>query len=1074
MSELAGKPAETRKRAPTLPDADRLAARAFDSAMIGLGIMGFDGRWLRVNDAYCRMLGYSSEELLEMNVAEITHPDDIAADLEVLSLGKAGKVESNVLRKRYIARNGSIVTVDLHAELLRDADSKPQCFATRVVYVTGQAEAEAEVERVGMERKLRRSELLHRTLTANIPESTIFMLDQDMLILAAEGEAMRSLSWFDQDLFIGRKVNELYKEVPPEILSICLESYRATLNGERRKFEFESCGRTVEVMSVPIRDDEGAVESALVLARDITETRSGEQLLAERARQQEAVARLRQTALRDLDLQALMDEIVETVAKTLDIETCAVIGPLDDEEATDVLASVGVSRSLDRRGGVPRATDSQIEYLLKTKEPLVVDDHAQETRFISTEWLTRLGATSSVSVIIEGRERPFGALFAHSTQQRNFNTDNVNFLTAVANLLSSAIEQKREEEAGLRIEASRSLMVESALDAIIAVDQNGMMTEFNGAAEKLFGYSRSEVMGKDAGGLIVPERFREQYRDQFLDVANHGSEAILDRRFETPVIRSDGTELEVEFSIVRSSESPLTLTALIRDLTGEHEAERARREAEERFSRGFEDSAVGMAIVSMDGGHLKLNPAICQMVGYTNEELTRLGFQAVSHPDELELELSILGAFQRGDVSFDISERRYIHADGHVVWTLRTASAITDDDGRPKFIYVQNQDITELKKAEDSLEAVLGSLAEGVYATDAQGRITFMNPAGEEMLGYEKDALLGEFSHDAFHYEDEAGRARPESECPILEVHNSGESVRIEDDVFVRADGALLPVAYSAAPLAESATGRHGAVVAFRNNALQKAERLRIKAEADRLVWVERITLALEDDRFTLFAQPIIDLDNGSVVAEELLIRMISPTGETLAPSMFLPTAERYGQIYDIDLWVISRATEIAATGRPVTVNLSADSVGRMDVLHHIEEALESTGADPKDIVFEVTETALMDNIEAGRKFTDRVVELGCRFALDDFGTGHGSFTYLRELPISFLKIDVEFVKNLPANERDQRLVEGIVGIAHGLGQKTIAEGVEDEENLELLRKLGVDFVQGFHLGRPTPVDLAR
>lgn len=90
-----------------------------------------------------------------------------------------------------------------------------------------------------------------------------------------------------------------------------------------------------------------------------------------------------------------------------------------------------------------------------------------------------------------------------------------------------------------------------------------------------------------------------------------------------------------------------------------------------------------------------------------------------------------------------------------------------------------------------------------------------------------------------------------------------------------------------------------------------------------------------------------------------------------------------------------------------------------MDVLQHVEQTLERTGADPNNILFEVTETALMDNIEAGRKFTDRMVELGCRFALDDFGTGHGSFTYLRELPITYLKIDVEFVKNLPANERD-------------------------------------------------------
>jgi EAL domain-containing protein (putative c-di-GMP-specific phosphodiesterase class I) len=152
-----------------------------------------------------------------------------------------------------------------------------------------------------------------------------------------------------------------------------------------------------------------------------------------------------------------------------------------------------------------------------------------------------------------------------------------------------------------------------------------------------------------------------------------------------------------------------------------------------------------------------------------------------------------------------------------------------------------------------------------------------------------------------------------------------------------------------------------------------------------------------------------------------------------------------------------------------VAINLSAKSVSDR-LLVFVQEELEAAGADPSNVIFELTETALLDEIAVGVAFAVGLTEIGCGLALDDFGTGYASLTYLRVLPARYLKIDIEFVRDLTHNETNQHLVRSIIHLARGLDKKTIAEGVESEAVLALLRSFGVDYAQGFHLGRPEPV----
>lgn len=377
-------------------------------------------------------------------------------------------------------------------------------------------------------------------------------------------------------------------------------------------------------------------------------------------------------------------------------------------------------------------------------------------------------------------------------------------------------------------------------------------------------------------------------------------------------------------------------------------------------------------------------------------------------------------------------------------------------------------DVSERFAAEEFRTVVTETMIEGLYALDGDGCLTYMNGAACTMLGWDAEELRERNIHQTIHFQQADGSPLTEHECPISAVRRGGPAVKLVEDTFTRRDGTMLPVTYSAALIASD--GPHsGVVVVFRDATEERAEQLRAHRELETLHWLGRIREAIDEDRLVLYSQPVVPLGDGQP-AEELLLRMVGRDGETIAPGAFLPAAEQYGLIEEIDRWVISRAIRLAATGRRVEVNLSAKSVSDR-LLEFIREELAAADADPGNVIFELTETALFDDIAAGEHFAAGVAEIGCGLALDDFGTGFASLTYLRLLPARYLKIDIEFVRDLTHNETNQHLVRSIVHLARGLDKETVAEGVEDEEVLTLLRSFGVDYAQGFHLGRPQPVD---
>ena len=197
---------------------------------------------------------------------------------------------------------------------------------------------------------------------------------------------------------------------------------------------------------------------------------------------------------------------------------------------------------------------------------------------------------------------------------------------------------------------------------------------------------------------------------------------------------------------------------------------------------------------------------------------------------------------------------------------------------------------------------------------------------------------------------------------------------------------------------------------------------------------------------------------------------MVDRDGVMIAPGRFLPAAEQYGLIEEIDRWVLAQAVKLAARGLKVHFNISGKSLGSRKLLSDLVRALRDTGADPALLVCEITETALANDETVAEAFVRELTELGCEVILDDFGMGYGGFAYLKRLPVTVLKIDMEFVRDLLENPQNQHVVKAIVTLAHGFGRKTIAEGVETESTLALLKDYGVDYAQGYLIGRPAPI----
>ncbi len=327
---------------------------------------------------------------------------------------------------------------------------------------------------------------------------------------------------------------------------------------------------------------------------------------------------------------------------------------------------------------------------------------------------------------------------------------------------------------------------------------------------------------------------------------------------------------------------------------------------------------------------------------------------------------------------------------------------------------------------------------------------------------------------------DNALRVAEELRQTVMECHFAWESrsfnigvsiglVNVKDDLFTLTD--VLSSADSACYMAKE-KGRNRVQV-------YRAEDSELSLRQGEMEWIGRLQKALEEDRFVLYSQDIAGLDPSRKTEDhcEILIRMLDEHGELVPPMAFIPAAERYNLMPAIDRWVIHNAFAIIARQQgakdPLSgvfaINLSGASIGDERFLEYVREQFAHFAVAPQSICFEITETAAIARLDKAAYFINQLKSLGCLFSLDDFGAGMSSFAYLKHLPVDFLKIDGGFVKDMADDPIDRAMVEAINNVGHVMGKQTIAEFVDSERVIRLLREMGVDFAQGYGVAKPRP-----
>jgi len=555
----------------------------------------------------------------------------------------------------------------------------------------------------------------------------------------------------------------------------------------------------------------------------------------------------------------------------------------------------------------------------------------------------------------------------------------------------------------------------------------------------------------------------------------------------------------------------------------ERDAERL-RQSEAVFRSAFERAAIGMAHLSSDGRMLKANGPLCELLGYREGQLRRRRMPELVHPEERPRLAELGEQIARGHHDTLQTELRLMRADGASVWASVAAAPVYDADGAVDRVVAVVSDISRSRELADEL----AYRSTHDWLTGLHNRFELERQLAQ-WLGRRPEARSGAaFCHldlDQFRLvNDSAGRAAGDALlCRAAELisaclDDGAIAARLAGDEF----GVLIPDTGPEAAIANAERIREALEAAgfewqgstFRISAsigvvhlpeaslrsvdwvLQAADTAaatakeagrnrfavwdRRDARIDRrhgdASWVPRLMEALDTGSFRLDAQPIVAVGGsaGEPRRYELLVRM-AVDGAWVLPGRFLPAAERYGIAPQIDRWVVEQALDWLEQ-RPglsvrLAVNLSGLSVTHRDFRRFVIAALQRYPVSARRLCFEITETAAIADIDEARALIGELRELGCELALDDFGSGLSSFGYLQQLPVDLLKIDGSFVRDIVDDPVSRAFVKSIADIARVMEKRTIAEFVESEAVLAVLGELGVDLVQGFCLGKPTPLD---
>ena len=713
----------------------------------------------------------------------------------------------------------------------------------------------------------------------------------------------------------------------------------------------------------------------------------------------------------------------------------------------------------------------------------------------------------------------FGNYF-HTVQE---SAANVSLMEHIAQILGGVFERDKIAAALRESEERFGLAMEGANDGLWDWKINSNYIYYSPRWKSMLGYESDDIPNViDAYKELLHPDDVEKTFTLFNDyISGRRNKYSIEYRMR----HQDGHYVDIlsrGFGVKNNKGEMIRLVGTHVDISEQKRISAALTASEIRFRRLYDDTPAIFFNVAQDGTIITVNKYGAKHLGYDVDELRGKNVTTIIHKNDIQTSREkIKQCFEVPDVvhRWDLQK---VHKNGQVIRVRESVRVVNDAHGEST-LFIACEDISEAFRLSEELsyqathdaltglvnrsefERRLQRVIEANQSMNAEHAICYLdldqfkviNDTCGHLAGDELLRQLSELLFSQVRKRDTLARLGGDEfgvlmeHCDIAHARRVTDSLRaiVEEFRFVWQDKkfsigvsiGLVPISIELGNVNEVLSAADAACYAAKDAGRNRVhiysiDDKQVNQHRGEMKWVARINQALEDDLFALYYQKIVPIDQSKNHGEhyELLIRMIDKEGDIIPPGAFLPAAERFGLSTKIDLWVVNSAFSWLAM-HPAkqkklelcTINLSGQTLGNDGFMEYLINKLDENLVVPSKICFEITETSAIANLANAIRFIKKIREKGCRFALDDFGSGVSSFAYLKNLPVDYLKIDGAFVRDIKADRIDRAMVKSINEIGQIMGKKTIAEFVENDAILQELKKIGVDYAQGYGISKP-------
>lgn len=957
-------------------DSEERFRAVFEGASIGINVADFEGRFVDANPAFCAMLGYSHDEIVGKSVSDITHPDDVGVDLDLLRRLAVGERSHYELEKRYVRKDGQTRWVRLRVNPLRREDGTIRLNFGMVEDIT---------ERRATEVALQASEERYRSLVEMSPDA-IILADLSGMVVMANHQADRLFGSDMPGKLLGRHVLEF---VQPEQHEVAGERLREYLSGtaegpgsEYSLLRFDGTSFPAEVVASTILDDAGTPIGLTVVARDISERKRAQQLVEEDARRLAATVEMQRIIGQDgRELFCAIQVVMERLCELTGADGSGV-ARLEDGGLVYVVTAGAITRNLHigREG-------SLAGHAIRARKPLYAPETLDDPR-VDQEAARRIGLRSLIVAPLEHDGEVIGALTLSALRPNAFCEQDLHTVALMTGQIAAAISRARAFDL-LRSQLEfTETITESMAEGLMTVDAGARITFVNHAAQTLLGWDAEELVGRpvcEALGL----------RDGMV-----GERSLLD------VLSSlEGTTFE-DVAFARKDGSTIPVSGTASPLRG--------------------GDARGTVIVFRD-------------IAEQHEFEARIRHQLVH------------------DALTGLPNRTLLHD--------RLAEALDGTAVGEATVALLALDLNAFKDVNNSLGDEMGDLL--LRQVGARLKQTVAEVHFLARLGDDEFAILAKGADQIVAF-DLADRIHADLAAPFY-VADRAMYVPARIGIALAPDHADDP----ALLMRRADVALHLAKSSGRSTALYSPER--DATSSHRLELALDLREAIDRKEIVLFYQPKLDVATGELVGVEALARWFHPQRGFVPPDEFVGVAEQTDLIHPLTYLVLEMAAEQSRRWHDmginisIAVNLSARNLTDPRLVETISTLIDRWGLQPGWLGVEITETAVMADSAHARLILALLQWQGISISVDDFGVGHSSLSYLKRLPVDEIKVDRSFVTGLARDEDDVFIVRSVIGLGHHLGLRVAAEGAESQEDLDILRELGCDVVQGYFFSKPLP-----